>query len=215
MRFWSWHRRASDCWQRRLVVTVALAGYLVTTIGIPLPAYLNKQDNMPFPCQHHACGCATARQCWESCCCYTPREKLAWAQANHVVPPARLVAEVAAADGHDATHCATHASELTARCCAQQRVSSAAVADHHRHDERDHASCHQHDARSLGVTLVIGALARQCRGMAELWCASGAALPPPAAVDWQFQWNVVAWVALDAYPLPASNLSPPVPPPRV
>ena len=70
--------------------------------------------------------------------------------------------------------------------------------------------------RSPGRTgLVIGALARQCRGLVDLWCASGAALPPPAAVDWQFQWNLVEWVALDRYLLPVCDLAPPVPPPRV
>jgi hypothetical protein len=213
MRFWSWHRRAFDCWQRRLVVAVALAGYLVAAVGVPLPAYVNKQQDMPFPCQHHACGCATARQCWQSCCCYTPRQKLAWAIANHVHPPASLVAEVAATDVHDATHGAVSTTEAPAHCCAQRKESSTTAA--HLHDEGGSATCHEHDAHSMGVTLVIGALARQCRGMAELWSASGAAVPPPAAIDWQFQWDVVEWLTLAAQPLPTSNLSPPVPPPRV
>ncbi|MBI3837999.1 MAG: hypothetical protein HY288_08710 [Planctomycetia bacterium] len=215
MRFWSWHRRARDCPQRRLVVAVALAAYLVATMGIPLPAYVNKEDGIPFPCQHHACGCATGRQCWESCCCYTPRQKLAWAYANHVQPPASLVAEVAAAEMHDASHGAMHAAELPAHCCAQRRASATALAHRQHHDEHAAASCHKHDAHSGGVTLVIGALARQCRGMVEVWCASGACLPPPAAIDWQFQWDLVEWVALAGHTLPIGNLSPPVPPPRV
>ena len=215
MRFWSWHRRASDCWQRRLAVTLALSGYLVVTVGIPLPAYVDKDHGMPFPCQHHACGCATARQCWQSCCCYTPKEKLAWAYANHVQPPAHLVAEVAAADVHGTSHCAVHAGELPGRCCAQRKASSTEVAEHCDYDGHADASCHDYEAHAVGVTLVIGELARQCRGMAELWCASGAVLPPPAAIGWQFQWNVVEWVALDGDRLPTGERSPPVPPPRV
>lgn len=40
-----------------------------------------------FPCEEHACGCASADECWSSCCCYGEVERLAWAIANGVEPP--------------------------------------------------------------------------------------------------------------------------------
>jgi hypothetical protein len=214
MRFWSWHRRAHNCWQRRLVVVVALAGYLVATIGVPLPAYVNKDHGTPFPCQHHACGCATARQCWESCCCYSPQEKLAWATANHVEPPTRLIAEVEAAAAHPSHDCDAHAPKPAGRCCSAAKAA-VAVAAHHEHGDQEESGCEHCGQQAPQVTLVIGALARQCRGLADLWIASGAALPPPATIDWQFQWTLVERVAPDERPVPQGDLAPPVPPPRV
>lgn len=48
----------------------------------------SKDCSEPYPCQNCRCGCASAEQCWTSCCCYSLRERLAWARKNNVVPPA-------------------------------------------------------------------------------------------------------------------------------
>jgi len=48
----------------------------------------SKACSEPFPCQHCRCGCRSAEQCWTSCCCFTLRERLAWAKKNKVTPPA-------------------------------------------------------------------------------------------------------------------------------
>jgi hypothetical protein len=226
------------------VVAVALAAYLITTVGIPMPTYVNKFAGVPFPCQHHACGCATAKQCWDHCCCYSPEQKLAWAHENHVDPPARLVAEVMAAIEHGAG-LATNAPRASTGCCAKRKSATAVLSvaqhDHDHHaaehladhdvdhvadhcDEHDYCdvavnpaspSCHEHDAPALELTLVLGVMARHCRGLADSWCVSGAALPLPPVVRWQFSWNLVECLALASAPLPTEILSPPVPPPRV
>jgi hypothetical protein len=234
-----------------VVVTLAIVAYLATTIGFPLPAAVSKRGGA-FPCQHHACGCATAAQCWDHCCCFTPSEKLAWAHEHHVEPPAKLIAEVAAleAESHtaaevSATHpaprkscCAHHdytACETESHSCATAGLPSSACpphesstaqrvnrdthsAAHHDHDHHHANGCcedHDEDDDSLGITLVIGVKARQCRGLADSWCQSGAVVPAPPSVTWQFQWNVVEWLALDSTQTAAAHLAPPIRPPRV
>src|SRR5438445_841636 len=78
-------------WQpltRRLYACVALLCYLATAVGVPLPSLAHKDHSQPFPCQDHPCGCHTAEQCWQHCCCFSPEERFAWAEAHHVEPPA-------------------------------------------------------------------------------------------------------------------------------
>jgi hypothetical protein len=199
MRFSFCHRR-SRALRHRLVAAIALAAYLVTTVGLPLPAYVTKQSGVPFPCQHHACGCATAKQCWEHCCCYSAAEKLAWAREHHVEPPAHLVAEVAAIEADPVLSAAKCQAACSHSCCAEHKA---------------HASCcDEHDAPSAGLTFVLGIKARVCRGLVDFWCLSGAVLPPPSVVGWQFQWDVVEWLALDASSLHRGHPAPAVPPPR-
>jgi hypothetical protein len=196
--------------RRRLTAAVALCAYLITTVGLPLPAYVNK-GSVPFPCQHHACGCTTAAGCWQRCCCYSASEKLAWAREHNVDPPTGLLAEVAA----NLLHPPLAASDSTSlhspkACCAEHQTPDD---DHSRHPHD--ATCRgEHAGESLGVTFVLGIKARQCRGLTDFWCLSGAVVPPPA-VGWQFQWNVVEWLVLNATPLHSVDGSPPVRPPRV
>ncbi len=47
----------------------------------------DKDRSTPFPCQDCPCGCKTAEQCWTSCCCHSPSERLAWAKKHGVKPP--------------------------------------------------------------------------------------------------------------------------------
>src|SRR5437588_4322250 len=74
--------------RRPLFVAVALFGYLAAAFGFPLPVRTAKDRSMPFPCQDRPCGCATAAECWQTCCCFTREEHLAWARAHNVKPPA-------------------------------------------------------------------------------------------------------------------------------
>ena len=212
MGFRRFRHRDSVSWQRRLSVGVALLAYLIAAVGVPLPAYVRKQSSTPFPCQHHACGCATAEQCWQDCCCYSPEQKLAWAHENHVQPPESLVAQVASIRA-TASHCAAKPS---GQCCAH-RNATAVVHEHDEHDQVscEHASCHEQDGSTGEMTLVIGSLARTCRGLASSWCTCGAVLPQASDVAWQFEWVVVEWVALDTGSLLSNLRAVPVPPPRV
>jgi hypothetical protein len=77
---------------KRALFGAMLAVYLSASLGIlPSPDLLSRwlghAISEPFPCQSHSCGCATAHQCWTDCCCFTPRQRLAWAMRNRVTPP--------------------------------------------------------------------------------------------------------------------------------
>ena len=208
MRHFRRYRRSAQF--RRLIAGVALAAYLAATVGVPLPKSLGKHSGVPFPCQDHACGCQDAEACWDHCCCYSPAEKLAWAHRHGVEPPATLVAQVAASGLAVASE---HAAPRRA-CCARHEHAAHASS----HDEHDAAGCEQcagDDEPTIGIVLAMGPLARGCQGMVELWSASGAVVPPPPAVAWNFQWNVVEWLAPAAFPFDSRELAPPVPPPRV
>jgi hypothetical protein len=214
MRFLSWHRRAV-IWRRRLVTAVALGAYVVTTIGLPLPTLVDKHSDRPFPCQHHACGCLTAEQCWDHCCCYSPSQKLAWARRHQVEPPRQLLAAVAA-EAHEHEHLAAlAAANGSGGCCAHREARAIADAREHACDEHAKASCREPNARAARLTFVVGIMARQCRGLADFWCQSGAVLPVSPAVGWHFQWDVVEWLASDTPQLDSLDLAPPIPPPRV
>src|SRR5712692_2979129 len=72
----------------RLCTGLAIVAYLVAAVGLPLPALGDKDHNsQPYPCQDHPCGCSSAEQCWQHCCCFSPEERWAWARTNHVEPP--------------------------------------------------------------------------------------------------------------------------------
>lgn len=74
---------------RWLAVVLACAYVLVTVGVLPSPAWLARHipNFERFPCEECGCGCATAKQCWEMCCCHTDAEKLAWAMREGVKPP--------------------------------------------------------------------------------------------------------------------------------
>jgi hypothetical protein len=225
MQFWRWQQRAKFGWHRRATATVALVAYLLTATGVPLPGRDLKRGSQPFPCQGHACGCSSAEQCWKRCCCYSPRQKLAWAQANGVTPPAALVAEVAQLDErepHD--HHDQIAIDEPRACCAHGHGNASATrqaCDHHdcaagdcdrQLSRRDHQpACCQQGNVARGV--VIGILAQQCRGLSTMWCTCGSVLPPPA-IGWQFRWDAVAWLTIDNPTACSAYLAPLLRPPR-
>lgn len=74
----------------RWVAVLLAVSYAFVAVGVlPSPAWL--AGHMPnldrFPCEGCGCGCATAKQCWEACCCHSDAEKLAWAMREGVEPP--------------------------------------------------------------------------------------------------------------------------------
>ena len=74
---------------------------VVTLTGLPIssaPRIVTSGVNEErYPCERCSCGCSSAEHCWDHCCCYSDIEKLRWAEANHVQPPAFLKARVAKA----------------------------------------------------------------------------------------------------------------------
>jgi hypothetical protein len=186
--------------RRRPIAALSLVIYLAAMIGVPLPMpqVAGQHRGTPFPCQNHHCGCASAEQCWRSCCCYSPQERLAWAKAHGVTMPADARAELERASHDDHEH---------AGCCDL-------AAGDHAADGHACGQCKNHEDTS-GVRWVLGVQAQKCQGLTLLWVAIGATLPLEIISLWEFDWSPSGQVCVadgDFSPLPAE---PSVPPPRV
>src|SRR5690606_17705114 len=91
-------------WQAFISLGLA-AVVTLATLGIaPTPSAIRRAlGAAPFPCEVHACGCTSAADCFDSCCCFTPAELDAWrrdqAQAAPAArPPAQASVEPGAGD---------------------------------------------------------------------------------------------------------------------
>lgn len=87
-------RRMRRCpeWPRRLISLCLLLSYLAFQFPFPLPpgisiSGLTTQVPSQYPCQDRGCGCRSAEQCWQRCCCFSSAEKVAWAEKRGVTPP--------------------------------------------------------------------------------------------------------------------------------
>jgi hypothetical protein len=169
---------------RRPLAAACLALYLLAWVGFPLPAPTplpNSADGSHerFPCQHHSCGCNTAEQCWINCCCLSPGQRLAWAKANGIEPPAwiaRRLQEVLlqeqTASASTPQGCCTEKSAQTATACC-----SAACCQNDSHDAPSHDVQDQAPNEASGGTGWVSLLeAQRCRGASSEWLASGAVL---------------------------------------
>ena len=99
-------RRAGNQTMKRTgIILVILYGTVVS--GLPLPLAKGVSGKwVRFPCENSSCGCASAVQCWKSCCCNTLEEKIAWAKANGVPVPEHVVSR----------------AETAASCCAASKA---------------------------------------------------------------------------------------------
>lgn len=100
---------------RNLVAICLTLLYLVLAVGFPLggprPGAAER-----FPCENCSCGCSSAEQCWQNCCCFSPAERLAWADQEGVTPPPSVVAKLKGTAGKTTSvGCATGGC-----CCASQ-----------------------------------------------------------------------------------------------
>lgn len=137
---------------------LSLVCFALTAGGVPLPDAPRLGNSGPYPCQGHHCGCS-AGQCWQSCCCYSMSEKLAWAKAHGVTPPDHVLAAVKVAPPPKA--------KAKPRSCCASKVACAELEHEHEHDTNNY---------------VLGLEHAKCRGAATHWLTLGAVLPwsPPA-----------------------------------
>lgn len=180
---------------RVATATAALLAYLVTVVGVPLPMAPEKDRSQPFPCMDRPCGCKNAAQCWRSCCCTTPQERLAWARQRGIEPPSTLALLVALrrpTGGSAKRSCCAH--KANAECAAEAKESQPSEG---------------------GSREVVSISAwRTCHGLPSVWSFHGAVLAPPAALNYEFDWRPTGWLALGASPVAWAASSPAVPPPR-
>jgi hypothetical protein len=201
---------------RKAVSLLALTSYFAFTIGFPLPRLLAKGRGQPFLCQSHDCGCRSAEQCWQHCCCFSAEERWSWAQEQHVQPPA--YAERPSTQGWNRPRlrdreCAacpkkpsTEPDELKrASCCA----------DH----EREKLCCKSSNAekpvakpsQSTGLPRIA---AQHCHGLKGQWTSGGTGVSPIPVTSWQLLLPPGTWVTVKNTSSLIANLVPPDPPPR-
>ena len=200
----------------RATIWLALLGYALVASGLPVPLgtptpanpssvagkrLAAKDRSQPFPCMDKPCGCATAEQCFTSCCCNTPAETLAWAKAHRVESAvlAALERRVASnrpvvAKATKTSCCSSKAPVAEESCCTIRQPAAAVVED------GDLCSMDASRAATLSATEEAtpdkvspdGEPSRQprsrtvtlramlaCGGIVAEWFAAAAALPPP------------------------------------
>jgi hypothetical protein len=196
-------RRLKSCLRsgRHATATAALFAYLLAVAGVPLPAGPQKDRSRPFPCMDRPCGCKDAAQCWTSCCCTTPRERLAWARQQGIEPPSALAVLAIVRRGGGESSAAMHQHARRSCCAAKAKAAS------------PRAAGAEKSASAQGDLVAIGAW-RACHGLGALWSFHGAALAPAPALTYEFDWSLAERLAARACMSDSLVFSPPVPPPR-
>ena len=174
-------------------LTLALYGLVVSGLPLPVAGFLpatggpaakriaGKDRSRPFPCMDKPCGCATAEQCFSSCCCNTPAELLAWAKANQLDPATLVTLQhrvAATAPTAPAETCCCSSAPAAPSCCAPTECGPA--------DEccaaNPLASAEDSDpAPALPKVISLKAMLA-CGGILAGWSTSMTSLPPPAAL---------------------------------
>jgi hypothetical protein len=176
---------------------LALAGVVVSSLGIMFVPVTKQDSSQAFPCQGGSCGCTSAAQCWQSCCCTSVAERLAWADANEVIPPAFLV-ELAAASTKRQL-----ASEPKTCCSSDSSPHGAA------------SSCvDDREIESPAHVVLISDLSR-CRGLAKYIAIFGSAICEPLPDAATFDLVASSWLRSHDDTFDSPLPSPPTPPPRI
>ena len=202
----------------RITTWLAIAGYAVVASGLPLPVGRHpdavtasrlaaKDRSRPFPCMDKPCGCATAEQCFTSCCCNTPAQTLAWAKAHAVEPAVLAALEHRVAGGgrartraERAACCSSKAPSVEEACCKAKQATSVACAEELASSgylstaampvakpvaRVVPSSCDESPSGDPSPspqprhrTVTLRAMLA-CGGIVADWFAAGAALPPP------------------------------------
>jgi hypothetical protein len=186
-----------------------LAAYLVTSVGIPRPLTAGKSvAAQAYPCDGHACGCRSAEQCWKSCCCHSPAQRLAWARAHQIQPPSELIALAARPEPRPcckgAAIAAANQPQAIKSCCSSKFAGGA-----------QEARSKQETAKPSREQMLYGFMALKCRGASTQWTTTGAVTSPPAKLIWQPFAACCDWIHPASVVAPVSHDAPPTPPPRL
>ena len=235
---------------RRITTCLAILGYTLVASGLPLPFGMlapaapdspaakrlaGKDRSQPFPCMDKTCGCATAEQCFTSCCCNTPAETLAWAKAHRVEPAVLAALEQRVASGSQLVSkatkscCSSTAPVAEESCCTIRQPAAvvfedtkicsyeqslAATPSATEEATPNKASPDEEPSRQPRSRTVTLRAMLACGGIVAEWFAAGAALPPP-----RLEVSLVMHVLDVCTPGDAAGeslaVSPAAPPPRV
>ena len=198
---------------RRCVGGTMIAAYVVVAAGVPLPAIREPaKGGELFPCASCGCGCDSAEQCWQNCCCHTLAERLAWAEKNGVKPPAFAIAaaKLAGLDagGRPLTARVVKLTLAAKSCCHAKRdccKSSAAK----------HTCCSSHEESKPEIdaaNFVVAYRALGCHGQFFNWLA---AVPTLISVERELtdRLALVDWLGPHSSAVAGGVTDVPTPPP--
>jgi hypothetical protein len=165
------YRRAVRLLRGRATSLTLLAIYVMTAAGVPLPSgnHVHKSGEL-FPCASCPCGCATAEQCWRSCCCHSLAERMAWAREHGVRPPEYAIT-AAMRGGIDVAwlKCQLETPPSPALAAAREGVGKQLVARTCCHC-RAEQSAERHEVKA--TSRVIAWRALDCKGQSSNWLAA-------------------------------------------
>jgi hypothetical protein len=220
---------------RRAVGWTMLALYGLIASGLPLPVLgppegtaaakvAGKDRSRPFPCMDKACGCDSAERCFTSCCCHTPAETLAWAQARGLEPAVLAALQrrvAAAAPAPAAGGCCAVKQQAKPSCCASSDDGEAAedsVCGDSTALAGEPVSPPSSDEPAPndepGCKVVILRAMLACGGVVAQWAAAGVSLPPPAIVTCELPWPSIGTVVIRDEQASDRGGPPDLPPPR-
>jgi hypothetical protein len=204
--------------RRRLFAACTLVSYLIASLGIPLPAMATAKDSgQAFPCQHHGCGCHTAEQCWARCCCFTPEQRWAWAEAQQVQPPS--YAEKPADTGwrsarkRDQESTCCKQKQRTSSCCQTSTEPRPAPKPEVPKPGKPKSTTPPAKGDS-GWRWALGISAPACQGNATLWASTASVVPPAPPLAWVPYMNLVERLFYADESARILAQTPPLPPPR-
>ncbi|MBC8356634.1 MAG: hypothetical protein H8E66_32055 [Planctomycetes bacterium] len=182
---------------RRTAAVLALVGMLSSSLGIVFVPAAKQDPAHAFPCQGGGCGCSSAAQCWQSCCCTTVAERLAWADTNDVKPPAFLTKLLAAST-------AQPVAAESKSCCS-----------HLASEEGSASSCVEERSRELPARVVLLSDISRCHGLSKYIAIFGSAICEPSLEAPAFDLVAVSWLRSLDESFESPLHSPPSPPPRI
>ncbi len=181
--------RAVASVRHRCVTGMLLVVYLATMSGIPLPAgHVVRKSGEMYPCANCACGCASAEQCWRSCCCHSLAERIAWARQHGVRPP-----EFAIAEARRARIDLSWLVRPSKASCARELVASAPKCCQTGHGCCGRQEDHEHGQNKEESNKVIGWKALNCQGHSSNWVAAVPTLIS-ARVELANKTDLLAWL---------------------
>ena len=165
----NWLRRYFGVTPRRekLVGVLLLIAVLSTVVPTPslsifIPKSTSGKDlSRPFPCQSRACGCRTAEQCKQKCCCFTDEQKRVWARRNGA-QESDVVSTAVDSKKQESVACKA--------CCSSNRSGKST------------GECRLPKSptkSTLRYWLVIGVVAQECHGVALTLTGQPAFVLPP------------------------------------
>lgn len=178
--------------RRSTVAALMVLSYLGAMIGYPhWEPVLGKDQSQAYPCQFSSCGCRTAEQCRQSCCCHTKKEKVAWALKRNIDPHRVAVLTTSELNQFVTEILSSGDAPVVAAktCCSQKKVA----------EEAPVKSCCQKKASTPKLQFTFGIKAMQCRGNATTWIQTGMVALAPPSITLVFQPHLITSEAL---PLP-------------